>query len=114
VKDEDQELIYKYLLGELSEDQQAGFEHRYFADDALFERLLAAEDELIDRYVRDESSHEERALLGKHFLMSRERRKRVMFSQALVRYMALLSEDVNRQRTSWWDEVKSLLRRKRP
>jgi anti-sigma factor RsiW len=109
VKDNDQELIYKYLLGELADDQQTELEQRYFADDALFERLIAAEDELIERYARDEFSDEERALLEKHFLRSQTRRKRLMFSQALLRYMALLSDDVRRQRASWWDEVKYLL-----
>jgi anti-sigma factor RsiW len=110
VKDEDQELVYKYLLGELSDDQQTAFERRYFADDALFERLIAAEDELIDRYARGECSDKERALLEQHFLKSQSRRKRLLFSQALVKHLSLLSEEVKRQRASWWDELKSLLR----
>jgi anti-sigma factor RsiW len=108
-KDEDQELIYKYLLGELSEEQQAELEQRYFTDDALFERLVAVEDELINRYARNESSDEERKRIETYFLISRARRKRLMFTQALMRYLASLSKDVSHQRASWWKDLKALL-----
>ena len=112
-KDDDQELIYKYLLGELPEEQQAELEQRYFSDDALFERLMAVEDELINRYARNESSDEERKRMETYFLRSQARRKRLMFTQALMRYLASLSEDVRHQRASWWEEMKALLHIKR-
>jgi anti-sigma factor RsiW len=108
-KDDDQELIYKYLLGELAEAEQSELEQRYFTDDQLFERLMAVEDELINRYARNESSDEERQRMAAYFLRSHARRKRLMFAQALMRYMASLSKDVSRQRASWWDELKALL-----
>ena len=108
-KDDDQELIYKYLLGELPEEQQAELEQRYFADDELFERLMAVEDELINRYARNESSDEERQRIEAYFLVSQPRRKRLMFTQALMRYLASLSEDVSHQRASWWEDLKALL-----
>ena len=102
-------MICKYLLGELSERQQAELEARYFADDQLFEQLLMVEDELIEKYARGEVSGSERDLLERYFLRSQERRKRVMFVQALMKYLASLTEDVSRQRASWWGELKSLL-----
>ena len=34
-------MITAYLLGELSDAEQEEIEVRYFADDALFEQLLA-------------------------------------------------------------------------
>ena len=109
MENEDQELICRYLLGELSEQQQTELEARYFADDELFEQLLVVEDELIVRYARGEFSERERASLEGYFLRSRPRRKRLMFVQALMKYLASLSEDVSRHRASWWDELKSLL-----
>jgi anti-sigma factor RsiW len=112
-KDDEQELLYKYLLGELPEEQQAELEQRYFTDDALFERLIAVEDELINRYARNESSDEERKRIETYFLISQARRKRLMFTQALMRYLASLSEDVRHQRASWWEEMKALLHIKR-
>lgn len=108
-KDDEQELLYKYLLGELPEEQQTELEQRYFTDDALFERLMAVEDELINRYAGNESSDEERKRMERYFLMSQGRRKRLMFTQALMRYLASLSEDVSHQRASWWEDLKALL-----
>ncbi|MGA9770055.1 MAG: hypothetical protein WBV94_13515 [Blastocatellia bacterium] len=108
-KDDDQELIYRYLLGELPEAEQSELERRYFIDDALFDRLLTIEDELLKRYARNESSDEERQRLESHYLRSQTRRKRLMFTQALVRYLGSLSEDVSHQRASWWEDLKALL-----
>lgn len=101
----------RYLLGELPEDQQAELEARYFADDELFELLLATEDDLLDRYARGEFSEHERKRLERHFLQSQARRKRLMFTEALLKHLATLAADVRRERTSWWRELKSLLRR---
>ena len=44
-----------------------------------------------------------------YFLRSQVRRKRLMFTQALMRHLATLAEDVRSQRTSWWEELKALL-----
>jgi anti-sigma factor RsiW len=109
VEYDDQDLICRYLLGELPDRQQVEFEERYFADDELFERLLLVEDKLIDKYARGEFSGPERERIEKYFLKSQARRKRLMFVQALMRYMASLSEESSRQRRSWWGELKSLL-----
>ena len=47
-----EEVCARYLLGELSEQEQAELEEGYFADDALFERFRAVKDDLIDAYAR--------------------------------------------------------------
>ena len=110
----DPNLIIKYLLGELSEREQERLEARYFVDDALFELLLAIEDELIDRYARGEVMGRERRRLEHHFLKSPARRKRVRFAGALLRNVGQLAADVRRQRLSWWRELAALLRPKGP
>ena len=46
--------MQQYLLGRLPEEAEAELERRYLADDALFEELLAIEDDLRDAYVRGE------------------------------------------------------------
>ena len=48
--------MQQYLLGRLPEEEEAELERRYLADDALFEELLAIEDDLRDAYVRGELS----------------------------------------------------------
>jgi anti-sigma factor RsiW len=107
-------MITAYLLGELSEGEQEKLEARYFADDALFEQLLAIEDELIDRYARGQMTDTERQRLERHFMKSPARRKRVRFAEALLRHVSALAADVRRQRLSWWHELKVLLQPNEP
>lgn len=76
---EDRQLITRYLLGEMDEDEMRGFEERYFADDELFAEMLVVEAELIERYVGGELSREECKRFEQYFLRSDERWRRVEF-----------------------------------
>jgi anti-sigma factor RsiW len=110
----DPKLITAYLLGELSEFEQDQLEARYFVDDALFERLLEIEDDLIDRYARGDISDRERLRLERHFLKSPARRTRVRFAEAMLRHVTMLAADVRQARLSWWRELMMRLQPKRP
>src|SRR5688572_28098839 len=77
-----EERLFEYLLGQLSEDEQAQIEQRYLADPDFHEEILAAERELIDRYVYGELANRE--LFETHFLSSPGRRQRVEFARALM------------------------------
>ena len=110
----DRQKIIAYLLGELPEREQEELEARYFDDDALFAEVLAIEDELLDRYARGEVTQTEGARFERYFLNSPARRKRLRIAQAGLRQVGALAADVRRQRLSWWDELKALLRTERP
>jgi uncharacterized protein (DUF2236 family) len=47
-------VLADYLLGKLSEAEREQLADRYFEDDALFDQLLEAENDLLDRYVRNQ------------------------------------------------------------
>ena len=80
--------IVRYLLGELSEEEQAKIEEQYFVDDEYFEQLVAIEDDLIDSYVKGELSPLERERFEKHFLNSPQRRQRLEFAKTLMKVVA--------------------------
>lgn len=94
--------------------EQEEFEARYFADDALFEHLLAIEDELIDRYTRGDITGAEAERLERHFLKSPARRTRLRFAEAWSRHANALSAGARRRRLSWWSWLKALLRARGP
>ena len=75
-------MIERYLLGELSPDEQAGLEALYFGDAELLDRIDAAEDDLIDDYVRGGLSPAQRLRFESHFL-NEKRRERVRMAEAL-------------------------------
>src|SRR5215216_1901741 len=80
-----EKFIARYLLGELSEEQQVEIEDRAFADKEYLASVTAVENDLIDEYVRHELSETDRRNFESRFLASAERRKRVEFAKALAR-----------------------------
>src|SRR6185503_13780299 len=78
-----EELIARYLLGELTEEQQVEIEDRAFSDKESLATITEVENDLIDEYVRGELSAAERQRFESRFLASAERRKRVEFARAL-------------------------------
>jgi hypothetical protein len=100
-------LFERYLLGDLSEEEKTRLEESYFADDNLFEQLLAAEDDLIDDYVQGQLIGHERALFEKRFLNSPERRQRVALARGLMKTVApkeVVEEiaTVKPESSPWW------------
>ncbi|HEU4712130.1 MAG TPA: zf-HC2 domain-containing protein [Pyrinomonadaceae bacterium] len=78
----------RYLLGLASPAEREHVESEYFHDADAFERMLAAEDDLIDAYARGELSDEERRRFEQRFLKSTQGKDRVQFSRALTRAVA--------------------------
>jgi hypothetical protein len=77
-------VMTRYLLGELSEGEQAALEKAYFDDPGIFTELTAAEEGLVDDYARDRLSPEVRARFERVYLADPRRRARVQFAQALT------------------------------
>ena len=80
---DNEKLISRYLLGELSEEQQVEIEDRAFSDKDYLATIATVENDLIDEYVRGELSPADRQRFESRFLASAERRKRVEFAKSL-------------------------------
>ena len=81
----DDRLLQRYLLGDLSEQEQDGIEELYFTDDDYLDKLLVAENELIDDYLRGKLSAAERRKFERNYLTTPEKRQRVQLDQRLRR-----------------------------
>src|SRR5438876_9024435 len=79
--------IRQYLLGQLVEDRRQEFEHRLLTKDDLFEVLEITEDELIDEYLAEKLSWDERKVFEENFLGTSERNQKLRFAQALKKYI---------------------------
>lgn len=77
-----------YLLGDVSIGERELLEAEYFSDDEAFQKMLSAEDDLIDAYARGELSTEHRQLFEKRFLNSAEGRERLQFARTLAGVVA--------------------------
>jgi hypothetical protein len=82
---QDDKLIARYLLGELSEDEQVQLEERAFSDSDYLERVRAVEKDLIDEYARGELSGSAQQSFEQRFLASEPRRRQIEFAKAFDR-----------------------------
>jgi len=78
--------IRRYLLGELSEQELEQVEQLVMSDDRVYEELLFAEDDLIDKYVSGTLSEEERTKFKKRFLVVPELRQSLGFASSLRKH----------------------------
>jgi anti-sigma factor RsiW len=86
--DSDQEKqMVQYLLGQLSEQEQAELERLYLTDDALFEQLLAIEDELRDTYARGELSSADRQAFEQRLLILPRQKEKQKFARMLRQHL---------------------------
>lgn len=112
-----EEIIARYLLGDLPEEQQTEIEDRAFSDEGFLQDIMAVENDLIDEYVRHELRDSQRRQFETRFLASDERRRKLEFARALstVASEAEATEKdarpaVVRTPVTWWDSLAAFVR----
>jgi hypothetical protein len=111
-----EELIARYLLGDLPEEEQARLEDRAFSDGDYMRNIVAVESELIDEYVRGGLSDSDRLQFERRFLASAERQRKVEFARALANVIPRATAgDATRPATvsapaSWWNSFITFVR----
>ncbi|HKR14919.1 MAG TPA: hypothetical protein VJT15_22840 [Pyrinomonadaceae bacterium] len=104
----------RYLLGTLSDEEAALLDARYFSDDGEFEELEIAEEELVDRYVRNELSAEKTRQMKEVLKRHPRLQERVEFARILAKKVLTYEEPVpvltdeplprkdKKKKTPWW------------
>ena len=69
-------ILIRYLLGELTPDEEVALDERAFVDDAWDEERATAADDLIDAYLSGALTADQRQRFEAHFLASSEHRER--------------------------------------
>jgi len=103
----------RYLLGEMSEQEQERLEQKYFEDEALFERFLAVKDDLVDAYARGELRADKRKRFEQHFLATQPRRDRAKDAAQFMNAITSVAGDPAKtalqhpstQKRSWWQSL---------
>ena len=95
----------RYLLGELSDSEQAALEEKYFTDPQVFDKMVKAENELVDNYARGLLDPESREKFEQYYLAHPKRRERAEFAQTLVTKLDQFEADgavALVGQVSWW------------
>lgn len=110
----EQRTIREYLLGGTSQVDSLRVEDRLLTDNAFYEELVMAEDELIDQYLNDVLSQSERQSFETHFLAAPERQKKLRFARVFQKYVTTArnarpdqADAVDEAHEAEWDTVKA-------
>jgi hypothetical protein len=79
----DDQVLLRYLLGALPEEEAERLDELSIGDDAFAWRLSAVENDLVDAYVRGELSGGDLAEFKKSYLSSPKRLQKLEFAEAL-------------------------------
>jgi hypothetical protein len=90
---ESEQTMVRYLLGELSDSEQAALEERYFTHPRVFDELVKAENELVDDYACGRLSPQLRERFEQYYLAHPKRRERTKFAQALATRLDQVGSD---------------------
>ena len=107
-----QTAVRRYLLKQLSGEEQSALEERLLtedepsSDDDLFTEVEIVEDELINEYLAHELSQDERKRFEEHFLTTPEREAKLRTAQAMKRYL----DGIRPHPQSIWDRLRRLLK----
>ena len=89
---EEESVIRKFLLGELSPEEGHYLEERQFLEQDYFQQIQAAEDDLIDEYLYGDLTANERERFEQRFLSKPERREDFRAAKALQLYLSKNAE----------------------
>ena len=81
---ENADLMTRFLLDQLSEEERRAVEERFLTDDEYFAQLLVMEDSLIDDYVLGRLSGDERKNAELLFESSSAQKRKVKFTESLI------------------------------
>lgn len=104
------EMLRRYLLDNLSDEEREGVEEQFFEDDAFFDEMVALEDELYYDYQQNRLTAHERTVFEKKFLQTRRDVEKAAFADAFLRETAELKPEkvalVEKAETvSWWQSL---------
>ena len=86
-----QDVLERYLLGEVSEKEREEIEQSFFAEDGLFDQLADVQNDLVDSYVQGKLSSAQRKRFEERFLTTSSGIARVEFARALQQKIAARS-----------------------
>jgi len=107
-------LIVRYLLGEMTDEERARVEERFFLDPDYLEELHALEEELIRDYLQGRLSDRERKGIEVVYLDSPHLSRRVEFSSSLIGHLSRERIAPRENRLSLWQSLLASVRLQKP
>jgi anti-sigma-K factor RskA len=84
--------LRRYLLGELSDEEQQKIEEKLLIDNEYVEQMLIAEEDLIDDYIGGRLPVSQQQAYKQLFPLTREGRRKIQVSRVLKAHLAEFNE----------------------
>lgn len=94
----------------MAEQERERLEARFFGDSALFDELLAAEDDLVDEFVLDRLPAADRQRFEEYYLASPERAEKVAAARQFRAWMATQKKAADTAALPWWERLAASMR----
>jgi tetratricopeptide (TPR) repeat protein len=108
-QNQEQNSVKRYLLKQLTVAEQHDVELRLLSDDGYAAEVEIAEDELIDAYLDQELSREDRVHFEQNFLITPERQSKLISAQAIKRYLERIPPAPSPQQRSIFELLRNWL-----
>lgn len=115
------EVIVRYLLNDLGDQEREQVEEKYFNDPDFLDQIDAVEAELIDKYALGLLSANEREKFERHVLNSHSQRQKAEFGKELIdlieqEQLAIspAAPEMQSNKTSWWHSLLSVVSLPKP
>ena len=110
----DAETLKRYLFDEAGETERRLLESRFFDDDVLFYELLDLENDLTDRYARNELDENDRRRFAASLKKSPERRAKLANAESLQLFIREESKSAalaapEKAQSNFWEKLANLL-----
>lgn len=86
LNEQNQDITRRYLLGQLTEDEEQSLEERFLTEDELFQDLELTRDELTQEYASGQLTEKECASLREGFLRSPAGEEKLAFAKTFTLY----------------------------
>ena len=98
------EMLRRYLLDDVSDEQRQEIEQRFFEDDSLFEEMGALEDELFFDYKQNRLNAKEVAAFERKFLNTAKDLEKAAFAEAFLETTEEIANEKNQEteKVPWW------------
>jgi hypothetical protein len=107
-----EDLIERYLLGELSAAERTALENDCLVDGAKYDQICRIEDDLLDRYTRGALSPADRERVERQYLTNPWRRRHLEFAKTLAQVLdeelAARSAAKRTTEVSWMSQLVAL------
>ncbi len=107
-------LLREFLLGKVAGEEQERIENLFLTDSQTRERVLAIEQELIDDYLEDDLTEEEKEMFLSRYAQTDEQRRKLRITKSITDWAAAesLAPQVVAPTVSMWSRLHARLRLK--